>query len=316
MLGECMELLNLKEGGVYADCTLGGGGHSFEILSRTRTARLLAIDKDSDALSAAKLRLSEFSNRVTYIKSDFTDVPGILAAAGVSQVDGALMDLGVSSYQLDNFGRGFSYRSEDDPLDMRMDREQRFSAYDVVNGYDTDKLSKVLWEYGEEKFSRRIAQNIARARAEKPLETCGELVKIVYESIPAAARRKGGHPAKRTFQAVRIEVNGELENLKNAVTGWAGALKTGGRLAVITFHSLEDRIVKHALRELENDCVCPTGIPVCRCDKYAELKVLTRKPVEPSAEETAANPRAQSAKLRAAEKTEKTKGGMTYHVRD
>lgn len=303
MLEECMQALDLRDGNIYVDCTLGGGGHSREILSRT-DGRLIAIDKDEDALHAASQRLAEFGDRVTYVKSDYRDVPYILAQAGVEKVDGVLMDLGVSSYQLDHMERGFSYRGEDAPLDMRMDRSQALTAVEVVNTYDERKLTEILKEYGEEKFAKGIAGNIVRARAIKPLETCGELVEIIYRSIPAAARRTGGHPAKRTFQAIRIEVNGELEHLRQAVVDWSRSLNCGGRIAVITFHSLEDRIVKHAFRDLEIDCICDKRLPVCVCDKVQELEVLTKKPIEASAEELERNSRSQSAKLRVAKKVD------------
>lgn len=305
MLEECMQALNLGNGKIYVDCTLGGGGHSQEILRRT-DGRLIAVDKDEDAIQAASQRLAEFGKRVTYVKSDYCDVPYILEQAGVEKVDGVLMDLGVSSYQLDHMERGFSYRGEDAPLDMRMDRSQELTAAEVVNTYDERKLTEILREYGEEKFARNIAGNIVQARAAKRLETCGELVEIVYRSIPAAARRTGGHPAKRTFQAIRIEVNGELEHLKQAVVDWSRALKPDGRIAVITFHSLEDRIVKHAFRDLEIDCVCDKRLPVCVCGKVQELEVLTKKPIEASAEELERNSRSQSAKLRVAKRVEGT----------
>lgn len=305
MLEECMQALNLGNGKIYVDCTLGGGGHSQEILRRT-DGSLIAVDKDEDAIRAASQRLAEFGKRVTYVKSDYCDVPYILEQAGVEKVDGVLMDLGVSSYQLDHMERGFSYRGEDAPLDMRMDRSQELTAAEVVNTYDERKLTEILREYGEEKFARNIAGNIVQARAAKRLETCGELVEIVYRSIPAAARRTGGHPAKRTFQAIRIEVNGELEHLKQAVVDWSRALKPDGRIAVITFHSLEDRIVKHAFRDLEIDCVCDKRLPVCVCGKVQELEVLTKKPIEASAEELERNSRSQSAKLRVAKRVEGT----------
>lgn len=306
MLEECMQALDLRNDKIYVDCTLGGGGHSFEILKRTN-ARLIAVDKDEDAIAAATERLKEFGNRVTFVRSDYREVTNILVQAGISRVDGVLMDLGVSSYQLDHMERGFSYRGEDAPLDMRMDRSQDLTAYRVVNEYDEKRLAEILRDYGEEKFAKKIAANIVRARAEVPVRTCGDLVQIVYRSIPAAARRTGGHPAKRTFQAIRIEVNGELEHLYQAVVDWSRALNQDGRIAVITFHSLEDRIVKHAFRELEKDCICDKRLPVCVCDKVQELEILTKKPIEASEEELERNSRSQSAKLRVARRVFGTK---------
>ena len=300
---ECLENLNLKAGGVYVDCTLGAGGHSLEILKRS-DARLVCVDKDQSAIDFCRDKFSEFSDRVVFVKSDFVQTQEILAQAGVTRVDGVLMDLGVSSPQLDDFERGFSYRAEDAALDMRMDRSQSLSAFEVVNGYTKEELTRILFEYGEEKFSRRIAENICAARAKSPVRTCGELCDVVYRSIPEGARRKGGHPAKRTFQAIRIEVNGELVNLKSAVEQWTRALKAGGRICVITFHSLEDRIVKQTLHYLALDCICDKRAPKCVCGKVSEVEVLTRKPILPSQEELQNNPRAESAKLRVAQKKE------------
>ena len=310
LLEECLTGLDLREGKTYVDCTLGGGGHSLEILRRTKTAKLIGVDKDEDALRAAGERLKEFSDRITLIRRDFKETEAILQEAGVRRVDGVLMDLGVSSFQLDCFERGFSYRAEEAPLDMRMDRRQALTAEIVVNTYDRQQLIRVLREYGEEKFAPRIADFILREREEKPIRTCGELVDLIYRAIPAPARRTGGHPAKRTFMALRIEVNGELANLKEAVRNWTMALNEGGRICVITFHSLEDRIVKHLFKELESDCVCPPGMPVCRCDKMQEIEILTKRPVEPGAEEKEQNPRAESAKLRIAKKVLPRKRGQ------
>ncbi len=302
LLEQCIQALALKEGATYVDCTLGGGGHSREILERTQSARLIGVDKDEEALTAAGDVLKGFGERVKLVKSDFSDITAILSEAGVQSVDGVLMDLGVSSWQLDSFQRGFSYRAEDAPLDMRMDRSQALNAHDVVNSYPQERIAKLLREYGEEKFAGRIASNIVRARQAAPLETCGELVKLIYDSIPAPARRTGGHPAKRTFQAIRIEVNGELEMLERAVSGWVQALSPGGRIAVITFHSLEDRIVKHTLRRLESPCICDPRSPLCTCGKKPQIKILTKKPIEADEQELKSNSRSQSAKLRAAER--------------
>lgn len=309
MLEECLTGLNLEEGKTYVDCTLGGGGHSSEILRRTRTSKLIGIDKDEDALKAAGQRLKEFSDRVRLIRSDFKETEEILKEAGTEKVDGVLMDLGVSSFQLDCFERGFSYRAEEAPLDMRMDQRQTLTAETVVNTYDRQRLISVLRDYGEEKFAPRIADFMVKERETKPLHTCGELVDLIYRAIPAPARRTGGHPAKRTFMALRIEVNGELANLKEAVRKWTMALNEGGRICVITFHSLEDRIVKHLFKELESDCICPPGMPVCRCNKMQEIEILTKRPIEPSEQEKSNNPRAESAKLRIAKKISPRKRG-------
>ena len=298
---EALQGLKLGDGKVFVDCTVGGGGHSSEILRRC-DARLVAVDKDETALSFCRERFSREADRITFVKSDFTETDAILRAAGVDKVDGVLMDLGVSSPQLDDAERGFSYRATDARLDMRMDRDQSLSAYEVVNGYSRQDLTRILFAYGEERFSRRIADNIVSAREKKPVETCGELCDIVYRSIPEAARRQGGHPAKRTFQAIRIEVNGELENLRRAVENWVRALKKGGRIAIITFHSLEDRIVKQTFQYLALDCICDKRLPKCVCGKVSEVEVITKKPVLPSERELAENPRAESAKLRVAEK--------------
>ena len=298
---EALQGLNLADGKVYVDCTLGGGGHSLEILRRC-DSRLIAVDKDETALAYCRSKFSEYEDRVTFVKSDFKDAEDILERAGVSQVDGVLMDLGVSSPQLDDASRGFSYRAAEAKLDMRMDREQALSAYDVVNGYSGAELTKILFAYGEEKFSRRIAENIVSERAKAPIVTCGQLCDIIYRSIPEAARRHGGHPAKRTFQAIRIEVNGELANLRSALEKWVRALKRDGRIAVITFHSLEDRIVKQTFQYLALDCICDKKLPKCVCGKVSEVEVLTKKPVLPGQEELQNNPRAESAKLRVARK--------------
>jgi len=302
MLRECLTLLAPERGGVFADGTLGGGGHAEAVLhALPETGRLIGIDRDGDALAAASKRLGPFKERFTAVKGNFFQIRQILDSLGISGLDGMLVDLGVSSYQLDNPQRGFSYH-ENAPLDMRMDQNASFSAYDVVNGYDERELTRILRDYGEEKWAARIASFIIKARQEKPLTTTSELVDLIRAAIPAAARREGGHPAKRTFQAIRIEVNGELEGLSKAVDEMADCLKPGGRLAVITFHSLEDRIVKQAFQRMERPCTCPPSAPVCICGKQPTAKILTRKPLTASEEELKENSRAKSAKLRAMEK--------------
>jgi 16S rRNA (cytosine1402-N4)-methyltransferase len=301
LLKECLEGLNIKEDGTYVDCTLGGAGHSSHIVERLGSnGRLIGIDQDKDALKAAGEKLKEFSN-VTFVHNNFTNIEEILDELHIEGVDGILMDLGVSSYQLDTGERGFSYM-QDAPLDMRMNRESKFSAYDIVNGYSLDELTKIIRDFGEEKFARRIAQFITDRRGAKPIETTLQLVDIIKAAIPAKARREGPHPAKRTFQAIRIEVNKELAILDKAIEGSVAKLKPGGRLAIITFHSLEDRIVKNKFKDLENPCKCPSEFPVCACGKKSKVKVITRKPIEASEEEVEENPRSRSAKLRVAEK--------------
>lgn len=298
MVRQVIEGLDIKSGGLYVDGTAGGGGHSEEILKADGTVRLIAIDKDTEALEHCKKRLKRFEGRVTFIHGDFKDIKSFVED---ESIDGALLDLGVSSYQLDNFERGFSYRSGDFPLDMRMDRNQPFSAYDVVNGYDERRLAKVIREYGEERFAFQIARNIVKRRSLAPIRSCGELSEIIYESIPAPARRTGGNPSRRTFQAIRIEVNGELDSLK-ALYDFVNALKSGGRLCVITFHSLEDRIVKNVFNELARCCICPPKAPICVCGNKPKIEKITKKPITPDPQETEENPRAGSAKLRICQK--------------
>ncbi len=294
-----MQGLNLKSDGYWFDGTLGGGGHSLEILKRTApSGKLLAIDKDSDALMAAAERLSEYSSRVSYIHDDFKNAPKHIDKFAPNGLDGALLDLGVSSYQLDTPERGFSYMS-DGLLDMRMNQTQFLTAFNVVNEYTEYELARLLFNYGEEKFARKIAANIVKARKLQSIRTTTQLAQIVADSIPMPARRKGGNPCKKTFQAIRIEVNGELEELDKAVSEIARRLKKGGRMCVITFHSLEDRIVKNAFREMELDCVCDKSVsPICTCNKIKEGVVITKKPIEASEEELNENRRSQSAKLR------------------
>lgn len=301
LLNECLEGLNIKEDGVYVDCTLGGAGHSSEILKRlSKKGTLIGIDQDQDALKAAKEKLKDYDN-VIYVHNNFHNIDLILKNLGIEKVDGILMDLGVSSYQLDTGERGFSYM-QDGKLDMRMNREDNFSAYDVVNNYEKESLYKVIREYGEEKFAKRIADFICSAREKKVIETTFELVEIIKSAIPAKARREGPHPAKRTFQAIRIEVNKELAILNKAIEDGVSHLNEGGRMGIITFHSLEDRIVKVKFKDLENPCTCPSDFPMCICNKKPIVKLVTRKPIGPSDEELEINPRSRSAKLRVVEK--------------
>lgn len=301
LLNECIEGLNIKENGIYVDGTLGGAGHSSEILKRlSNEGRLIGIDQDTDALRAAKERLKDYSN-VTFVHSNFSNIENVLDNLNIDGVDGILMDLGVSSYQLDEGERGFSYM-KDAPLDMRMNRENDFSAYNVVNEYSEEDLYRIIRDYGEEKFAKRIASFIVENRQEKNIETTLELVEIIKNAIPAKARREGPHPAKRTFQAIRIEVNSELSILNKTIEDGVKKLNKGGRMAIITFHSLEDRIVKNKFRDLAVSCRCPKEFPVCVCGEKAKVKVISRKAIEPTKEEVEINPRSRSAKLRVIEK--------------
>ena len=301
LLNECLEGLNIKENGIYVDGTLGGAGHSSEILKRlSNEGRLIGIDQDTDALKAAKERLKNYSN-VTFVHSNFSSIENVLNNLNIDGVDGILMDLGVSSYQLDEGERGFSYM-KDAPLDMRMNRDNDFSAYNVINEYSEEDLYRIIRDYGEEKFARRIASFIVENRQEKNIETTLELVEIIKSAIPAKARREGPHPAKRTFQAIRIEVNSELSILNKTIEDGVGKLNKGGRMAIITFHSLEDRIVKNKFRDLAVSCRCPKEFPVCVCGEKAKEKVISRKAIEPTKEEVDINPRSRSAKLRVIEK--------------
>lgn len=301
LLEECMQGLRLKEGGIWFDGTVGGGGHSYEILKRTSpSGQLIATDLDENAIAAASERLSEFSGRFRIYKNNYKNFAAVLSEAGVSELDGVLLDFGVSSFQLDERERGFSYM-QDAPLDMRMDAKAPLTAEDVVNGYAEEELAKILKEYGEERFAKNIARNVAAARKKSRIRTTGELAKIVEASIPAKFRQNGPC-ARKTFQAIRIEVNGELDGLEEAVKGLARRLKKGGRICILTFHSLEDRIVKNAFRELATDCICDKNLPVCVCGKKKEIEIITHKPLTASAEELQNNSRAKSAKLRIAEK--------------
>ena len=301
LLEECMQGLLLKAGGVWFDGTVGGGGHSYEILKRTSpSGQLIATDLDENAIAAASARLSEFSGRFRIYKNNYKNYAAVLEEAGVAELDGVLLDFGVSSFQLDERERGFSYM-QDAPLDMRMDASAPFTAEDAVNGYTEEELAKILKEYGEERFAKNIARNIAAARKKARIRTTGELAKIVEESIPAKFRQNGPC-ARKTFQAIRIEVNGELDGLEEAVKGLALRLKKGGRICILTFHSLEDRIVKNAFRDLATDCICDKSLPVCVCGKKKEVQIITHKPLTASAEELQNNSRAKSAKLRIAER--------------
>ena len=300
LLNECIDNLNIRPDGIYVDGTMGGGGHSLEIAKRLTTGRLICIDQDPNAHEAAGKRLAEYKDRITFVRDNFGNIKSILDSLGIEKIDGMLLDIGVSSHQLDEAERGFSYQ-QDAPLDMRMNPDRPFSAYDVVNGYDEDELDRVIFTYGEERWARRIAQFIVKEREAKPIETTGELVDIIKKAVPKGAGKDGPHPAKRTFQAIRIEVNGELEVLQRAIDDVAARLAVGGRLCIITFHSLEDRIVKEAFRKQENPCICPPQFPVCVCGKKPLGRVITRKPILPSKEELEENPRSRSAKLRVLE---------------
>ena len=301
MPGETIEGLNVKPDGIYLDCTLGGGGHSELILRKLTTGRLIATDKDEEAIAFAKKRLSGYGDKVTFVHSDFKRADEVLDELGVDGIDGVLMDLGVSSYQLDAAERGFSYRF-DAPLDMRMDKSQFLTAFNVVNEYNELDLADILFRYGEERYARKIAANIVRYRNTETIRTTGQLAEIVERSYPPKERFKGGNPCKRTFQAIRIEVNDELKELDEIIGKLAERLNKGGRICVITFHSLEDRIVKREFQYLEAKCICPPKQPICTCNKVQTVKIITKKPLTASEEELAVNPRAQSAKLRVAER--------------
>ena len=303
LLEECMRALAIRPDGIYLDGTLGRAGHSLSILRRLTTGRLIGIDRDWAAIEAAGERLADFRDRVTLVHGNFRDLGSILQETGTGHLDGMLFDLGVSSPQLDEARRGFSYM-QDAPLDMRMDESETLSAAEIVNTWSQDELRRILYEFGEERYAPQIARAVVRRREDKPIETTGELVEVIRSAMPAAALREKQHPAKRSFQALRIAVNGELEALPPMLAAAADGLKPGGRLAVITFHSLEDRIVKQTLRTLATGCTCPPQFPVCVCGKKPKLRLITRKPVTPGAEELAENPRARSAKLRVAERTE------------
>ncbi len=302
LLDETIESLNIKPNGIYVDGTLGGGGHSYEIAKRlTDGGRLIGIDQDEDAIRAAKERLSEFADRVTIVRDNYCNMPKVLDELGVSKVDGILLDIGVSSYQLDEAERGFTYK-QDAPLDMRMDQRQEMTAKDIVNGYSEEDLYRIIRDYGEDKFAKNIAKHIVQARQIKPVETTFELDEIIKAAIPMKFRATGGHPAKKTFQAIRIELNRELEVLDESIDAMTDLLNDNGRLCIITFHSLEDRIVKTRFRKNENPCTCPPDFPVCVCGKKPKGKVITRKPIVPDEGELEENKRAKSSKLRVFER--------------
>ncbi len=301
MLNECIDGLNIKPDGIYVDGTCGGAGHSFEIAKRLDTGKLICIDQDPDAIAAASKRLEPYKERVIIVKSNFSEAAGVCRNLGYDRIDGLLLDLGVSSFQLDEASRGFSYNA-DAPLDMRMSDTNPLTAYEVVNSYSESELKRILFEYGEERFAGRIASKIVNARAIKPIETTIELSELIKSAIPSAARNGGHHPAKRSFQAIRIEVNGELDVIAPTIETVCGVMNSGGRMAIITFHSLEDRAVKQAYQKLAEGCTCPKNFPVCVCGNKPKIKIITKKPIVPSETELEENPRSRSAKLRIAEK--------------
>lgn len=298
LLNECMEGLSIKADGIYVDGTLGGGGHSFHIAQRlSDKGRLIGIDQDEDAIEAATKRLAQFKQRVTIVRDNYEHFQEILSTLSIPAVDGILLDLGVSSYQFDEADRGFSYRF-DAPLDMRMDKRQDFTAKDLINSYSEAELYHIIRDYGEDKFAKNIAKHIVLERAKKPIETTFELSEVISHAIPMKMRVQGGHPAKKTFQAIRIALNRELEVLEESLDGMIKALKPGGRLCIITFHSLEDRIVKRAFRTAEDPCICPKDFPICTCGRKSLGKVISKKAILPSDLEREENPRSKSAKLR------------------
>lgn len=304
LLYETVDSLNIKPDGIYVDGTLGGGGHAYEVLKRLGPkGRLIGIDQDADAIQAASGRLKEYGEKVTIVRSNYRNIKEVLSSLGIEKVDGIYLDLGVSSYQLDTAERGFTYR-ENAPLDMRMDQRNEKTAADIVNEYSEMELYRIIRDYGEDRFAKNIAKHIVKARQEKRIETTDELVEIIKAAIPARVRATGGHPAKRTFQALRIECNHELDVLEQSIDTMIGLLNPGGRLSIITFHSLEDRIVKNRFRTNENPCICPHDFPVCMCGRKSRGKVISRKPILPSKEELEENSRSKSAKLRVFERGE------------
>lgn len=304
LLDECIDILKPERGGVFVDCTTGGAGHSFEIAKRLpEGSRLICLDRDGDALAAAEKRLAPYRDRVTLVRSNFCDIASALDGVGVEKIDGALWDLGVSSYQLDEASRGFSYMNPESPLDMRMSRGEGLSAADVLNTYSYEDLRRVISDYGEERFAPRIAREIVNCREKERFSTAGQLVELIMRCIPKASRMKENkHPAKRTFQAIRIEVNRELDVIEPSLREAVSRMNSGARAAVITFHSLEDAIVKHTFAKMADPCECPRDFPVCVCGKKPSVKLVTRKPIIPTDEELSVNPRSRSAKLRGAEK--------------
>ena len=310
LLNEVLEGLNIKEDGIYVDGTLGGAGHSLEIVKRLSTGKLIGIDQDENALEKAGEVLKDYKEKVILVHNNYENIDKVLEELNIDKIDGMLLDIGVSSHQLDEETRGFSY-NKDAPLDMRMDRTSSFTAWDVVNNYSQEELEKIIWDYGEDRWAKRIAEFIVLERNIKPIDTTFELVTAIKKAIPSQVRRETGHPGRKVFQAIRIEVNRELDVLINGIPKITDSLKPGGRLAIITFHSLEDRIVKNSFRDLFNDCICPSEFPQCMCDKNREIDIITRKPIIPTKKEIELNPRSRSAKLRVAEKLEvlKNKGG-------
>lgn len=303
LLNETIENLNIKPDGIYVDGTLGGAGHASEVVKRlSEKGRLIGIDQDADAIRAASERLREYGDRVTIIRSNYANMKEELHAIGITRVDGILLDLGVSSFQLDTPERGFTYRDENAPLDMRMDDRQTITAKDIVNDYSEMDLYRIIRDYGEDKFAKNIAKHIVSERQKKPIETAGELSEIIRESIPMKVQKTGGHPAKRTFQAIRIELNRELEVLQDNLDEMIDLLNSGGRICIITFHSLEDRIVKTNFKRNENPCTCPSDFPVCVCGNVSKGRVITRKPILPGEQELEQNSRSKSAKLRVFER--------------
>lgn len=303
LLNETIENLNIKPDGIYVDGTLGGAGHSLEIVKRlSDKGRLIGIDQDADAIAAAKERLSNYASKVTIVRSNYAAMKDELLKLGITKVDGILLDLGVSSFQLDTPERGFTYRETDAPLDMRMDQRQTLTAKDIVNDYSEQDLYRIIRDFGEDRFAKNIAKHIVEARKTKEITTTGELIEIIKASIPMKVQKSGGHPAKRTFQAIRIELNKELEVLQDNLDTMIDLLDEGGRFCIITFHSLEDRIVKTSFRKNENPCTCPKEFPVCVCGKVSKGQVVTRKPILPSEEELCYNKRSKSAKLRVFER--------------
>jgi len=302
LLYECIEALNIRDGYTYVDCTAGGGGHSLEIARRLGNgSRLICFDRDETAIDAAKRRLSDYLDKVTFINDNFSSLERVLSEMNITNLGGVLADLGCSSYQFDTPERGFSYM-HDAPLDMRMDEGASLSAYDVINKYSEEDLKRIIYDYGEERFAPRIASLIAERRVTAPISTTGELAEIIKSAIPAAARNGGPHPAKRTFQAIRIEVNSELESIAPMIRAAGSSLVSGGRIAIISFHSLEDRIVKQTFKSLTGGCTCPKDFPICICGKKPTLKEINKKPILPTEVELESNPRSRSAKLRVAEK--------------
>ncbi len=302
LLYECIEALDIRDGYTYIDCTAGGGGHSLEIAKRMGpNSRLICFDRDKNAIKAATERLHDYLDRVTFINDNFKSIDKVIKDLGITNLGGVLADLGCSSHQFDTPERGFSYM-HDAPLDMRMDTDSPLSAYDIVNNYSEEDLKRIIYEYGEERFAPRIASAICRRRESSPINTTFELTDIIKGAIPAAARADGPHPSKRTFQAIRIEVNGELDAIRPLIESATAAMSPGGRIAIISFHSLEDRIVKQTYKSLSSGCTCPKDFPICICGNKPKIKEVTKKPILPSDEELEANPRSRSAKLRIAEK--------------